>query len=73
MTVVIRHEAGYTTTYASLAEEILVKPGDQVKLGQAIGCVGVTALLETAVGEHVHFSVSRNDEPMDPVEFLNLG
>ena len=31
------------------------------------------ALLETAVGEHVHFSVSRNDEPMDPVEFLNLG
>ena len=73
MTVVIRHEAGYTTTYASLAEEILVKPGDQVKLGQAIGCVGVTALLETAVGEHVHFSVSRNDEPMNPVEFLNLG
>ena len=73
MTVVIRHEEGYTTTYASLAEEILVKPGDQVKLGQAIGCVGVTALLETAVGEHVHFSVSRNDEPMDPVEFLNLG
>ena len=73
MTVVIRHEGGYATTYASLAEEILVKPGDKVKLGQAIGCVGATALLETAVGEHVHFSVSCNDEPMDPVAFLNLG
>ena len=73
MTVVIRHDGGYVTTYASLAEEILVKPGDKVELGQAIGCVGMTALLETAVGEHVHFSVSCNDEPMDPVEFLNLG
>ena len=73
MTVVIRHDGGYVTTYASLAEEILVKPGDEVELGQAIGCVGATALLETAIGDHVHFSVSCNDEPMDPVEFLNLG
>ena len=73
MTVVIRHDGGYVTTYASLAEEILVKPGDQVKLGQAIGCVGSTALLETAIGDHVHFSVSCNDKGMDPMEFLNLG
>lgn len=72
MTVVIRHDGGYATTYASLAEEVLVKPGEQVKLGQAIGCVGSTALLETAIGDHVHFSVSCNDEPMDPMEFLNL-
>ena len=72
MTVVIRHDGGYVTTYASLAEKILVKPGEQVKLGQAIGCVGSTALLETAIGDHVHFSVSCNDEPMDPMEFLNL-
>ena len=72
MTVVIRHEGGYTTTYASLAQEVSVKPGDSVKLGQAIGCVGSTALLETAIGDHVHFSVSYNDAPMDPMDFLNL-
>lgn len=71
-TVVIRHRDGYVTKYASLAEEVDVAPGDTVKLGQKIGTVGCTALLETAIGDHVHFSVTHNDIPMDPAEFLAL-
>ena len=71
-TVVIRHEDGYVTVYASLAEEVMVSAGDQVTLGQAIGTVGETALLENALGEHLHFAVLRNDEQMDPAEFLNM-
>ena len=70
-TVVIRHEDGYVTRYASLDAEVSVSPGDAVEMGQAIGCVGSTALMENALGDHVHFSVTRNDEPVDPVEFLN--
>ena len=73
MTVVIRHDGGYTTQYSSLAEELQVSAGDSVKLGQAIGCVGSTALIETAIGPHVHFSVTYRDEPVDPAEFLALG
>ncbi len=73
MTVVIRHEDGYMSKYASLAEEVSVQPGDEVKLGQAIGCVGNSALLESAVGDHVHFSVTCNDQLMDPAEFLEQG
>ena len=73
MTVVIRHDGGYTTQYASLAEDLQVSAGDSVKLGQAIGCVGSTALIETAIGPHVHFSVTYRDEQMDPAEFLSLG
>ena len=72
-TVVIRHEGGYTTQYASLAPELKVSAGDQVVLGQVIGCVGETALIETNVGPHIHFSVRFNDESMDPAEFLALG
>ena len=72
MTVVIRHADGYITKYASLASEVLVKSGDTVKLGQPIGYVGNTALLESAIGHHVHFSVSRSDEPVDPAEFLKM-
>ena len=72
-TVVIRHEGGYTTQYASLSEELKVSAGDEVVLGQAIGTVGETALIETAMGPHVHFSVLLNDESMDPNEFLALG
>ena len=73
MTVVIRHDGGYTTSYSSLAEELKVSAGDSVKLGQAIGCVGSTALVETAIGPHVHFSVTYRDAQMDPAEFLSLG
>ena len=71
MTVVIRHQDGYITKYASLAQEVSVKAGDTVTMGQKIGYVGSTALLESAIGDHVHFSVTRNDEPVDPSEFLN--
>lgn len=71
-TVVIRHEGGYTTQYSSLAGELEVSVGDAVTLGQTIGCVGETALLETAIGPHVHFSVTFNDEPLDPAEFLAM-
>ena len=71
MTVVIRHEGGYTTKYASLAETVNVKAGDKVTAGQAIGCVGASALLESAVGDHVHFSVSYDGQSVDPVAFLN--
>jgi murein DD-endopeptidase MepM/ murein hydrolase activator NlpD len=72
-TVVIRHTGGYTTQYASLSEELKVSPGDQVVLGQAIGCVGETALIETNSGPHVHFTVLLEDEPVDPGEFLAMG
>lgn len=71
MTVVIRHQDGYITKYASLASEVMVKAGDAVAMGQQIGYVGNTALLESAIGDHLHFSVTRNDEPVDPAEFLN--
>ena len=71
-TVVIRHDGGYTTQYASLSEELQVQVGDRVTLGQVIGTVGETALVETAVGPHVHFTVLLNDETVDPAEFLAL-
>ena len=71
-TVVIRHEGGYTTSYSSLAETVAVQPGDTVTVGQVIGYVGSTALVETVLGPHVHFSVTYQDAPMDPGEFLSL-
>ena len=71
-TVVIRHEGGYTTRYASLSPELQVKVGDTVTLGQVIGTVGETAMVESVLGPHVHFSVTYQDLPMDPAEFLAL-
>ena len=72
MTVVIRHDGGYTTRYASLAETVTVKPGEKVTAGQAIGAVANTALLESALGDHLHFSVTCDSKPMDPAKFLEM-
>ena len=72
-TVVITHSDGYVTTYASMDKNILVSPGDQVSLGQAIGYVGCSAVLETAIGEHLHFCVTCDGESINPEEFFALG
>ena len=68
--VVIAHVQGYETTYASLATDVPVAPGDHVTMGQTIGYVGNTALLETALGDHLHFAVTQNGKSVDPTSFL---
>ena len=70
MTVVIRHEGGYTTRYSSLGADVTVSAGQQVSMGHPIGTVGTSALMENALGDHVHFAVTKDDEPVDPMDFL---
>ena len=72
-TVVVRHGGGYVTTYSSLDGKLEVSAGDTVTLGQTLGYVGSSAVVETATGDHVHFGVTLNDTPLDPAEFLKLG
>ena len=72
-TVVIRHNDGYTTCYSSLSDNLAVRPGDKVTMGDTIGYAADSAIVESTLGSHVHFSVTHYDEPMDPEEFLLLG
>ena len=69
-TVVIRHDGGYVTKYASLSQDVSVSAGETVCAGDQIGTVGCSALLETAIGDHLHFSVTCNGENIDPNAFL---
>ena len=50
-----------------------MKSGDTVTVGQVIGYAADSAIVESTLGSHVHFSVTCHDEPMDPAEFLALG
>lgn len=70
VTVVVDHNNGYVTTYASLHPETVVLAGDSVSAGEAIGAVGNTSLSEAGLGAHLHFSVTRDGEPVDPEEYL---
>ena len=71
--VVIRHNDGYTSCYSSLSDKLEVKPGDKVVMGDTIGYAADSAIVESTLGSHVHFSVTHYDEPMDPEAFFALG
>lgn len=69
-TVVISHDGGIDTIYSNLQAVPTVEIGDYVTAGQVIGSVGRTALGETAQPSHLHFSVTRDGEFVDPAEYL---
>lgn len=72
-TVVISHDGGLETVYANLQAIPTVEIGDYVTAGQIIGAVGRTALSESAQGAHLHFSVTRNGQYVDPAAYLKGG
>lgn len=69
-TVVVEHQDGYVTTYASLQPETSVLAGDSVNAGTIIGAVGNTSLTEAGLGAHLHFSVTKDGQSIDPLTFL---
>ena len=69
-TIVVDHHNGYVTTYASLQPETAVLAGDTVALGDTLGSVGNTSLSEAGLGAHLHFSVVKDGQAVDPAEFL---
>ena len=66
-TVVIRHDGGYLTRYASLSQDIPVKSGDAVSTGQVIGYVGATGY---ATGPHLDFRLKQNGKYVNPAKVV---
>ncbi len=64
--IVIKHINNITTVYLHLSS-ILVREGDFVKKGQIIGKVGDSGL---ATGPHLHYEVTYNGRPIDPLLFI---
>jgi len=61
--VAIAHEDGVRTTYGHMSR-IAARAGELVHRGQVIGYVGSTGL---STGPHLHFEVTRNGKPIDPL------
>ena len=62
---IIRHNASWLTAYGYNAD-LLVREGEQVRAGQAIGHMGAGAGLPAAL----HFEIRRNGAPLDPLGYL---
>ena len=69
-TVVIDHGDGVIGTYSNLASVPTVEAGDSVMAGSVIGSVGDTAIAESALPDHLHFTLSVDGQPVDPLEYL---
>lgn len=70
MVVVIAHSGGLVSVYAHLDDTFARPPvriGDSVKTNQLIGFVGLTGI---TTGPHLHFSVLRGGQPIDPLSLL---
>ncbi|MCI5045475.1 MAG: M23 family metallopeptidase [Aquisalinus sp.] len=64
--VIIDHQNGWQTRYAHLSE-FFIREGARVRSGATIGLVGATG---NATGPHLHFEIRRNNEPLDPQQYL---
>lgn len=70
--VTITHANGLVSYYSSLGEDVLVKVGDTVKGGTQIGKATATANSELLMGDHLHFSMTLNNDKVDPNNYLDL-
>lgn len=63
--VLLDHGFGYRTLYGH-CDEVLVKPGQEVKRGEVIARVGSTGLSKAP---HLHYEVHVNGRPVDPINY----
>ncbi|HOJ64236.1 MAG TPA: peptidoglycan DD-metalloendopeptidase family protein [Spirochaetota bacterium] len=64
----IQHTKGFSTLYAHLRSQPIVRPGDKVRKGQIIGYMGSTGM---STGTHVHYEVRLGNNLLDPWQFIN--
>lgn len=69
-TLAIDHGKGLVSVYSNLAEDVKVEVGDEVYTGDVIGAVGSTAVAESGRDSHLHFAMYKDDEPVNPEEYL---
>lgn len=69
--VKITNEQGYTFVYSNLDNAILLNEGDNVKQGETVGKVGVSATGELADETHLHFEIIKDEIQVNPLDLIN--
>ena len=67
--VVLDHGGGKRSRYAGLAEAAVTE-GQAVAAGERIGRIGLPTPLRSGLGPHLLFSLLVDEEPVDPLAYL---
>lgn len=59
-----------TAYFCGLADSVKVKKGQEVKLGDVIGEVGNTSLVENADDFHLHLAMKKDNQWIDPMTII---
>jgi len=70
--VVITHEDGLKSMYASLSEDVLVSVNATVEKGQMIGSAGTTSRHQSEDGNHLYFELYKDNVKINPSTYLNF-
>jgi murein DD-endopeptidase MepM/ murein hydrolase activator NlpD len=62
--VVLKHDYGYQSLYGHL-HSIDVRRGQRIRQGQQLGTIGNSG---RSTGPHLHFSIYKNNAPVDPLD-----
>ncbi len=68
--VTIKHDGGYVSYYYGLDKNVKVSKNQKVELGEQIGAVGDTAIIETAEETHLHFAMKKDNKWVDPAKTI---
>ena len=66
--IIIKHPGGYQSLYAHLNKN-LVRKGQNISQGEIIAELGSTG---RSTGPHLHFSIYKNQKPVDPLKQLSM-
>ncbi|MBE6623932.1 MAG: M23 family metallopeptidase [Ruminococcaceae bacterium] len=71
-TVVISHSGGLVSSYSNLSKELPAEiyVGAVVSVGDTIGGIGETAIIESAEVPHVHFEIYKDEVCVNPEDYL---
>lgn len=69
-TITVNHGNGLKTVYNSVEADEKLYEGKKVEKGEVLGKISANNLQEYKDGAHLHFEVIKNNEKIDPEEYL---
>lgn len=68
--VEIEYPGEITALFCGMNDDVKVKKGQEVKLGDVIGSVGNSSLIEAAEETHLHVGIKKDDQWVNPEEVI---